>query len=123
MTPAERADIIVDFSQVKFGKSVTMINRGPDAPVCRRGLPARRSANDRPGHAVQRERGACRPRPFDATGPARHACRTVDPRRQRHAAQWPCSSRWLRRPAPPIPVEARLGTFDPAVGLPAGLTR
>ena len=23
---------------------------------------------------------------------------------------------------PPIPVEARLGTFDPAVGLPAGIT-
>ncbi|KJS29770.1 MAG: bilirubin oxidase [Desulfatitalea sp. BRH_c12] len=32
MSPAERADIIVDFSQVKFGKSVKMINRGPDAP-------------------------------------------------------------------------------------------
>jgi FtsP/CotA-like multicopper oxidase with cupredoxin domain len=32
MGPAERADIIVDFSQVNFGKSVKMINSGPDAP-------------------------------------------------------------------------------------------
>ena len=32
MGPAERADVIVDFSQVKSGTSVTMRNRGPDAP-------------------------------------------------------------------------------------------
>ena len=32
MSPAERADIIVDFSQVKFGKRVTLTNVGPDAP-------------------------------------------------------------------------------------------
>jgi FtsP/CotA-like multicopper oxidase with cupredoxin domain len=32
MGPAERADVIVDFTNVKFGKSVVMRNRGPDAP-------------------------------------------------------------------------------------------
>ena len=32
MAPAERADIVVDFSQVKFGKRVTLMNDGPDAP-------------------------------------------------------------------------------------------
>ncbi len=32
LAPAERADLIVDFSAVKFGKSVTLVNSGPDAP-------------------------------------------------------------------------------------------
>ncbi len=32
MGPAERADIIVDFSTVPFGTSVTMLNLGPDEP-------------------------------------------------------------------------------------------
>ena len=32
MSPAERADVIVDFSQVKFGTNVTLLNMGPDAP-------------------------------------------------------------------------------------------
>ena len=32
MSPAERADIIVDFAGVKFGKNVTLLNFGPDAP-------------------------------------------------------------------------------------------
>ena len=32
MSPAERADVIVDFSQVKQGTSVVLKNAGPDAP-------------------------------------------------------------------------------------------
>ncbi len=32
MSPAERADIIVDFAGVKFGKDVTLFNYAPDAP-------------------------------------------------------------------------------------------
>ena len=32
MSPAERADIIVDFAGVKFGKDVTLLNYAPDAP-------------------------------------------------------------------------------------------
>jgi spore coat protein A, manganese oxidase len=32
LMPAERADLIVDFSRVKLGKSVTLVNNGPDAP-------------------------------------------------------------------------------------------
>jgi len=32
LAPAERADLIVDFSRVKFGTSVTLVNNGPDAP-------------------------------------------------------------------------------------------
>ena len=32
MAPAERADIIVDFSQVKFGSNIKLMNVGPDAP-------------------------------------------------------------------------------------------
>jgi FtsP/CotA-like multicopper oxidase with cupredoxin domain len=32
MAPAERVDLVVDFTNVKLGKAVTMTNRGPDAP-------------------------------------------------------------------------------------------
>ena len=32
MGPAERADVIVDFTNVPVGKSVTLVNVGPDAP-------------------------------------------------------------------------------------------
>ena len=32
MSPAERADVIVDFSKVKVGTNLTLLNRGPDAP-------------------------------------------------------------------------------------------
>ena len=32
LAPAERADLIVDFAQVKLGKTVTLVNLGPDAP-------------------------------------------------------------------------------------------
>jgi FtsP/CotA-like multicopper oxidase with cupredoxin domain len=32
LAPAERADLIVDFSRVKFGTNVTLQNTGPDAP-------------------------------------------------------------------------------------------
>jgi bilirubin oxidase len=32
MAPAERADVIVDFSKVKAGTTVRLLNKGPDAP-------------------------------------------------------------------------------------------
>jgi spore coat protein A, manganese oxidase len=32
MSPAERADVIVDFSKVKAGTTVTLLNEGPDSP-------------------------------------------------------------------------------------------
>ncbi|RPH58032.1 MAG: bilirubin oxidase, partial [Acidobacteria bacterium] len=38
MAPAERADVIVDFSQVKFGTNVTLLNMGPDAPFAGSGF-------------------------------------------------------------------------------------
>ena len=61
--------------ECKFGKSVTLRNRGPDAPFGGGGVPAGRSADDRTGHAVPSE--PCRPcrvrRSLDAARPARHA--------------------------------------------------
>jgi FtsP/CotA-like multicopper oxidase with cupredoxin domain len=32
LAPAERADLIVDFSRVPLGSRITLVNRGPDAP-------------------------------------------------------------------------------------------
>ena len=57
MSPAERADIIVDFANVPLG-SYVLGNIGPDEPFSRRhpggGFPRRRSGHNWPGDAVQR---------------------------------------------------------------------
>ena len=56
MGPAERADVIVDFSGVPAGTSVTLLNLGPDDPFgggtpffgCETTPQRRRTASSRP---------------------------------------------------------------------------
>ncbi len=121
MSPAERADIIVDFSQVKFGKKVTMINRGPDAPFAGGGF---RPADPQTTGLVMQ---------FNVNVPlAGAADPSTPPAKLIMPAAPPIPGGGVTRtvallqhtaapPAPPIPVEVRLAAFDPAVGLPAGL--
>jgi FtsP/CotA-like multicopper oxidase with cupredoxin domain len=124
MGPAERADIIVDFSKVKFGKSVKMINRGPDAPFAGGG--GRPSDPQTTGQVMQFNVNV----PLAIGGdPSTPPAQLVMPNdipapepvtRTRPVALLEMMS--MTPGVPPIPVETRLGTFDPNVGLPAGVT-
>ena len=120
--PAERADVIVDFSGVKFGASVTMLNRGPDAPFGGGGF---RVADPQTTGLVMR---------FNVVVPLAGPDPSTPPAQLIMPAIAPFGPATRTRPlallelmsatpgVPPIPVETRLGTFSPAVGLPAGLT-
>jgi FtsP/CotA-like multicopper oxidase with cupredoxin domain len=121
MSPAERADIIVDFSQVRFGKKVTMINHGPDAPFAGGGF---RTADPQTTGLVMQ---------FNVNVPLAGADPSTPPAQLLMPVAPPIPGGSVTRavalleqlaapPTPPIPVEARLGTFDPLVGLPAGVT-
>ena len=118
--PAERADIVVDFSRVKVGKSVTLINRGPDAPFGGGGF--RPADPQTTGQVMQ----------FNVNVPLA-GVDTSTPPAQLVMPAAPAIPGGTTRPlallemmsmspgVPPIPVETLLGTFDPTVGLPAGL--
>jgi FtsP/CotA-like multicopper oxidase with cupredoxin domain len=120
MGPAERADIIVDFSQVKFGKSVVMTNKGPDVPFGGGGF--RPSDPQTTGQVMQ----------FNVNVPLAGQDLSTPPAQliMPDAAAFPDGNvvslalleKMAAPPAPPIPVEAQLGTFDPIVGLPTGVT-
>ena len=120
MAPAERADVIVDFSRVKFGTNVTLLNLGPDAPFAGGGF--RRADPQSTGLVMQFRVN----QPLagvgwhDAARTARHAGATATDRRTRAAAS--AARTGGGGAVPHIPIEARLGTFDPAVGTPAGIT-
>ena len=121
MSPAERADIIVDFSLVKFGQSVTLQNVGPDAPFAGGGF---RRADPQSTGLVMR---------FNVNVPLAGADLSTPPAQLVMPAAPAIGGPSTRRvalleqvaapPTPPIPVEARLGTFNPVAGLPlpAGL--
>ena len=122
MGPAERADVIVDFSRVKFGKSTTLENRGPDAPFAGGGF---RRADPQSTGLVMR---------FDVTVPLTVAGpEDTTPPAQLVMPAAPSFPAGTTRPValleqlsqspgvPPIPVETLLGTFDPAAGVPAGI--
>jgi FtsP/CotA-like multicopper oxidase with cupredoxin domain len=122
MGPAERADVIVDFSQVKFGTRVTMTNRGPDAPFGGGGF---RPSDPQTTGLVMR---FIVNQPLAAGGdPSTPPANLVMPAAPPIPAGSTRSVALLERMSaspgvPPIPVETLLGTFDPAVGLPAGVT-
>ena len=120
MGPAERADVIVDFTNVKFGKSVTMVNKGPDEPFAGGGF--RPSDPQTTGLVMQ----------FNVTVPLAGVDLSTPPAQlvMPSAPAIPASTstrsvalleQVAAPPTPPIPVEARLGTFDPGLGLPTGL--
>lgn len=121
MSPAERADIIVDFTQVKFGDSVIMKNRGPDAPFAGGGFKA--SDPQTTGLVMQ----------FNVVEILNGVDNTTPPNQlvMPNAPAIPPSTKTRQLallemmaapPTAPIPVETQLGTFDPLLGLPNGLT-
>jgi len=119
MAPAERADIIVDFSQVKFGTNVTLLNVGPDAPFAGGGF---RRADPRSTGLVLR---------FRVNEPLVAADDTTPPEQLVMPPLSLLTGGLVRPlallelevepPEPGLPIEARLGTFDPTVGAPDGI--
>jgi len=121
LAPAERADIIVDFTNVPLGEQITMINKGPDAPFGGGGF--RRADPQSTGRVMR----------FDVAVPLAGADPSTPPAQLVMPAAPPIPVSTATRPlallemmsmtpgVPPIPVEAQLGQFDPAVGLPDGV--
>jgi spore coat protein A len=119
MAPAERADVIVDFSRVKFGTNVTLLNVGPDAPFAGGGF---RRADPQSTALVMQ---------FRVTDPLVAADDTTPPEQLVMPALSPLTGGLTRQlalleresepPEPGLPIEARLGTFDPTVGAPDGI--
>jgi FtsP/CotA-like multicopper oxidase with cupredoxin domain len=120
LAPAERADLIVDFSRVKFGKSVTLVNNGPDAPFGGGGF---RAADPQSTGIVMQFRVNVALKSVDTTTPAAAMIMPTDipaltPTRVRPLA---LAELVAPPPLPPIPVETRLGVItNPAAPLPAG---
>ncbi len=113
MSPAERADIIVDFSQVKFGTSVKMIKRGPDAPYGGGGF--RPSDPQTTGQVMQYNVNVTLAGADNSTPPAQlimpNIPAPVVPDTTRGVALLEKMS--TTAGVPPIPVEALLGIKDP----------
>jgi FtsP/CotA-like multicopper oxidase with cupredoxin domain len=120
MAPAERADVIVDFTNVAPGRSVTMLNRGPDAPF---GGGGARVADRQTTGLVMRFNVNVALAGSDATTPPAQlvmpGLAAIPNGTTRRVALLEQMSQSPGVPA--IPVEALLGTYDPAAGLPAGL--
>ena len=123
MSPAERADIIVDFAGVKFGKGVTLLNYAPDAPYGGGGF--RRADPLTTGQVMEFRVSQSVPASFvdPTTPPAQLVMPTIP------APVIPDMTRRLAllemagpSGEPEIPIEARLGTFDTNVGAPTGIT-
>ena len=119
MAPAERADVIVDFSRVKFGTNVTLLNMGPDAPFAGGGF--RRADPQSTGLVMQ----------FRVNQPLGAVDDTTPPEQLVMPALSPLTGGLVRSlallemesepPAAGLPIEARLGTFDPTMGAPDGI--
>jgi FtsP/CotA-like multicopper oxidase with cupredoxin domain len=117
MGPAERADIIVDFGTVKFGKTVILRNMGPDSPFAGGGF---RPADPLSTGLVMQFRVNQTLASADTTTPPAALVMPNLPALPGGPAR-PLALLELESAALPIPIEARLGTFDTAVGLPGGI--
>ena len=122
LAPAERADLVVDFSVVPFGSTITLLNRGPDSPFGGGGF---RPADPRTTGRVMQFRVVL-PVPDGFVDPTTPSDRLVMPRVA--ALPGPVRTRALalveevpEPPGPDIPVAAKLGTFDLGAGLPEGV--
>jgi spore coat protein A, manganese oxidase len=118
MGPAERADVIVDFSRVKFGTNVTLLNMGPDAPFAGGGF--RRADPQSTGLVMQFRVNQPLVGVDSTTPPAQLVMPALPPLTGGLAR--PLALLEMMSPLFAIPIETRLGTFDPAVGAPAGIT-
>ncbi len=132
MAPAERADVIVDFTRVPVGTELFLINEGPDEPFGG-GVPGtvRGSRNDRPGDAsswwsalASRDTSHDPARltlpAFKAAGPAQPHAAGVTQRGSQHIPRLRrprCSSAWHTRRRPAI--QSRKAGTDPITENPA----
>ena len=121
LAPAERADLVVDFSRLAFGARVTLRNVGPDTPF--QGTSADR-ADPRTTGQVMQFRVDRRPAAHDPSTPP---AQLVMPQiaalsggRERGLALAESMTMAVKGRA--IPHEMALGTFDPAAGRPNGVT-
>jgi FtsP/CotA-like multicopper oxidase with cupredoxin domain len=118
--PAERVDLIVDFSRAKHGSRIVLRNLGPDAPF---GGGQFDRADSQSSGSIMQFRVVLALQGRDASTAPQEL---VMPRlpaiasQRSTAAQAPVHRRALalvevmaRPPLPAIPVEARLGVFDP----------
>ena len=118
MGPAERADVIVDFSLMHPGTNVTLFNMGPDAPFAGGGF--RRADPVSTGLIMQ-----FRVQPLVAadntTPPAQLVMPALPPLTGGSTRALALLELESEPPEPGLPIEARLGTFDPTVGAPDGI--
>jgi len=120
MGPAERADVIVDFSTVNFGTTVTLLNVGPDAPFAGGGF--RRADPQSTGLVMQFRVSQQLLGVDNTTPPAQLVMPELPPLTGDQVRPLALLEMAAAPPLPAIPVEARLGTFDPTVGAPSGIT-
>ncbi|MFD2184773.1 multicopper oxidase family protein [Rhodoplanes azumiensis] len=121
LAPAERADLIVDFSRLAPGSRVTLRNLGPDAPY--KGAPDEDPAERRSTGQVMQVRVVAATGPDATTPPARLALPPIAPLPE------PVRTRSLalvEQMAPSrkgeVPHETALATFDPGLGRDRGVT-
>ncbi|MDF3009813.1 MAG: cotA [Burkholderiales bacterium] len=119
MAPAERADVIVDFSQVKFGTNVTLLNMGPDAPFAGGGF--RRADPRSTGLVMQFRVNQPLVAADDTTPPEQLVMPALSPLTGGPVRQLALLEMESEPPEDGLPIEARLGTFDPTVGAPDGI--
>ena len=119
MGPAERADVIVDFSPVRFGSNVTLLNLGPDAPFAGGGF--RRADPRTTGLVMQFRVNQSLVAVDDTTPPGKLVMPALPPLTGGVARPLALLEMESEPPEPGIPVETRLGTFDPTVGAPIGI--
>lgn len=117
--PAERADLIVDFSRAKRDSRIVLRNLGPDAPF---GGGRFDRADPQTTGSIMQFRIVLALRGRDASTAPRQLgmARSASIAPQRSAQQAPVRTRALalievmaQPPLPAIPLEARLGVFDP----------
>lgn len=122
LAPAERVDVIVDFSRMRFGSTATWLNRAPDSPFGGGGF---RPADPSTTGQVMQFRLTV-PVPPGTDDPSTPPERLVMPAlpdvpspvtRTRRLA---LIEEMAESPAPAIPVAALLGTYDPDMG-PGGV--
>jgi FtsP/CotA-like multicopper oxidase with cupredoxin domain len=121
MGPAERVDVVVDFSRVRFGTAVTMRNRGPDSPFGGGGF---RPADPRTtGLVMQFRVTQSVPDGFvDPTTPPELLVMPPAPALTEGTTRTLALLEMEPDDLPGTPTEARLGLFDPEVGAPDGIT-
>lgn len=121
LAPAERADVIVDFAAFQPGENVILQNIGPDGPF--QGGDDAEPADPRTTGQIIQFRVGRRPADPDPTTPPDRLVMPAIAALQGGAAR-PLAlleSMSMTSSGEEVPAETLLGTFDPALGLPAGL--